>query len=80
MLDVLSEHKEALSWTIADIEEISSSVVTHQIHLEESAKPLREPSRHLNSVLKEVVRAEIMKLLDAGIIYSISHSQWVIPV
>ena len=43
LLDVLSKHKEALSWTIADIKAISSSVVMHQIHLEENAKTLREP-------------------------------------
>jgi len=43
LLDVLNKHKEALSWTIADIKAISSSVVMHQIHLEENAKTLREP-------------------------------------
>ena len=30
--------------------------------------------------MKEVVRTEVVKLLDAGIIYSISDSSWVSPV
>ena len=30
--------------------------------------------------MKEVVCAEVLKLLDAGIIYSISDSTWVSPV
>lgn len=30
--------------------------------------------------MKEVVRAEVLKLLDAGIIYSISDSAWISPV
>ena len=30
--------------------------------------------------MKEVVRKEILKLLEAGIIYPIADSQWVIPV
>ena len=77
LLDVLSEYKEAISWIIEYIKRISPSVVMHQIHLEENAKISREPQRHLNLVLKEVVRAKIMKLLDAGIIYPISDSQWV---
>ena len=38
LLDVLSEHKEALSWTIIDIKGISPPVVMHQIHLKENAK------------------------------------------
>ena len=52
----------------------------HQIRLEENAKTSREPQRRLNPILKEVVRAEIIKLLDADIIYPISDSQWVSPV
>ena len=38
LLDVLSEHKKALDWTIADIKGISPSVIIHQIHLEENTK------------------------------------------
>jgi len=43
LLDVLREHKEAIGWTIEDIQGISPSVVMHKIHLEEDAKPSREP-------------------------------------
>ena len=60
LLDVFSEHKEAIGWTIADIKGINPSVVKHQIHLEENAKMSREPQSHLKPVLKEVVRAEVM--------------------
>ena len=30
--------------------------------------------------MKEVVRKEILKLLEAGIIYPVADSQWVSPV
>jgi len=80
LLDVCGEHKKAIGWTIVDIKRISPSVVMHQIHLEENAKTSTEPQRHLNPILKEVVRDEVMKLLDVGIIYPISNSQWVSPV
>jgi hypothetical protein len=43
LLDVLREHKEAISWTIEDIIGISPLLVMHKIHLEENAKPSREP-------------------------------------
>jgi hypothetical protein len=80
LLDVLKEHKEAIGWTIEGITGISPSVVMHKIHLEEDAKPSREPQRRLNPVMEEVVRAEVIKLLDAGIIYPISDSKWVSPI
>ena len=52
----------------------------HRIHLEENAKTSREPQRRLNPIMQEVVRAEVLKLLDVGIIYPISDSNWVSPV
>ena len=38
------------------------------------------PQRRLNPKKKEVLKKEIIKLLDAGIIYPISDSEWVSPV
>ena len=37
------------------------------------------PQRRLNPHMQEVVRAEVLKLLQAGIIYPISDSTWVSP-
>jgi hypothetical protein len=49
----------------------------HTILLKDDAKPVREPQRKLNPTMNEVVMKEILKLLDQGIIYLISDSQWV---
>ena len=51
----------------------------HHIYLEENAKPVRQPQRRLNPLMQDVVRNEVLKLLDAGIIYPISDSSWVSP-
>ena len=48
--------------------------------MEEPYKPSIEHQRRLNPAMKEVVRAEILKLLNAGIIYAISDRPWVSPV
>ena len=48
--------------------------------MEEGSKPSIENQRRLNPNMKEVVKKEIMKLLDAGIIYPISNSDWVSPI
>ena len=52
----------------------------HRIHLEENSKLSREAQRRLNLKMKEVVRTEIIKLLDVGVIYPISDSSWVSPI
>ncbi|KAI5335268.1 hypothetical protein L3X38_025401 [Prunus dulcis] len=80
LIRVLKEFKSAIGWSIADIKGISPTMCMHQILLEEGAKPTREPQRRLNPHMKEVVRAEVLKLLDVGIIYPISDSKWVSAV
>ena len=48
--------------------------------MEPDAKPVVVHQRRLNPKMKEVVRTEILKLLEAGIIYPIADSRWVSPV
>ena len=54
-------------------------ICTHRIHLEEDVKPSRQPQRRLNPVMKEMVKKEVLKLLDVGVIYPIADSKWVSP-
>jgi hypothetical protein len=80
LLDVLKEHKEAIGWSVGDLKGIDPSICMHRIHLEDNAKPSREAQRRLNPTMKNVVMNEVVKLLDAGIIYPISDSKWVSPI
>ncbi|KAL2228571.1 UNVERIFIED_CONTAM: Retrovirus-related Pol polyprotein from transposon 17.6 [Sesamum indicum] len=79
LIHVLREFREAIGWTIADIKGLSPSTCMHRILLEEGAKPSREAQRRLNPPMMEVVKKEILKLLDAGIIFPISDSEWISP-
>ena len=52
----------------------------HRILLEDGYKSSVEEQRRLNPTMKEVVRKEVLKWLDAGVIYPISNSPWVSSV
>ena len=52
----------------------------HKILMNDEYKPTVEHQRRLNPIMKEVVKKEIIKWLDAGIIYPISDSSWVSPM
>ncbi|XP_026410339.1 uncharacterized protein LOC113305532 [Papaver somniferum] len=80
LVRVLREYKSAIGWTIADIKGISPSTCMHRILIVEGAKPTREAQRRLNPPVMEVVKKEILKLLDVGITYPISDNKWVSPV
>ncbi|XP_043817312.1 uncharacterized protein LOC122724981 [Manihot esculenta] len=80
LLDLLKKHKKAIGWTLEDIKGISPSTCMHRIHMEDECKPVREAQRRLNPPMMDVVKKEIVKLLDIGVIYPISDSKWVSPI
>ena len=80
LLRVLRDHKNALGWSLADLKGIRPSMCMHRILLEDGHKPSVEAQRRLNPTMKEVVRKEVLKWLDTGVIYPILDSAWVNPV
>ena len=79
LLKVLKENKRAFGWYISDLKGINPLICMHHICLEENAKLVRQPQRKLNPLMQDVVKNEVLKLLDASIIYLISDSSWVSP-
>ena len=80
LMSILRAHKKAIGWTLADIKGISPSVCMHKILMEDGEKGSIEGQHRLNPIMKEVVKKEVIKWLDAGIIYPISDSAWVSPI
>ncbi|KAK1629767.1 hypothetical protein QYE76_004082 [Lolium multiflorum] len=79
LLEILKKHR-AIGYTLDDLKGISPSICQHAINMEDDAKPVVEHQRRLIPKMKEVVRNEVLKLLEAGIIYPIADSRWVSPV
>ncbi|XP_022895350.1 uncharacterized protein LOC111409540 [Olea europaea var. sylvestris] len=77
LLRVLRKHETAIGWTISDIKGISPSLCMHKILMEDDYKASIEHQCRLNPTMQEVVRKEVLKLLDAEIIYPISDSHCV---
>ena len=79
LLKVLKQHKQAIGWSLVDIKGIRPSICMDRILLEEDIKPTVDAQRRLNPSMKEVVRKEVLKWLDVGVIYPIFDSSWVSP-
>ncbi|GJU24731.1 reverse transcriptase domain-containing protein [Tanacetum coccineum] len=80
LLKVLKSHKGAIAWKITDIKGIDPRFCTHKILMEDDYKPTVQSQRRVNPKIHEVIKKEVLKLLDAGMIYPISDSPWVSPV
>lgn len=75
-LRVLRDHKIAIGLSLGHIRGISPSICMHKI-MREDYKPIVENQCRLNLTIKKVMRVEVLKHLDAGIIYPISDIKWV---
>ncbi|GJT61162.1 reverse transcriptase domain-containing protein [Tanacetum coccineum] len=77
LLKVLKSYKRAIAWKISNIKGIDPQFCTHKILMEDDSKPAIQHQRHVNLKIHEVIKKEVIKLLDAGLIYPISDSPWV---
>nr|GEW61655.1 reverse transcriptase domain-containing protein [Tanacetum cinerariifolium] len=74
LLKVLKSHKRAIAWKITDIKGIDPRFCTHKILMEEDYKIVVQSQRRVNLKIHEVIKKQVIKLLDAVMIYSISDS------
>ncbi|GJU90047.1 hypothetical protein Tco_1302470 [Tanacetum coccineum] len=79
LIKVLKSHKRAIAWKLSDIKGINPKIYTHKILMEEDYKPAVQHQRRVNPKIHDVIKKEVEKLLDAGLIYPISDSPWVSP-
>nr|GFA52273.1 DNA-directed DNA polymerase [Tanacetum cinerariifolium] len=80
MIKVLKSHKRAIAWKLSNIQGINPEFCTHKILMEDDYKPAVQNQRRVNPKIHDVIKKEVEKLLDAGLIYPISDSPWVSPV
>ena len=80
VLLILEKRKVAVGWKMSDIQGISSALYMHKINMEDGYKKSAQQQRRLNPLMKDMVRKEVIKWLDAGMMYPISDSKWVSPV
>jgi hypothetical protein len=80
LLNLLKKHRKVIGYSINDLKGLSPAFCTHRIPMEDQCKPVVDHQRRLTHAMREVVKKEVIKLLDVGIIYPVPHSEWVSPV
>nr|GEZ12490.1 reverse transcriptase domain-containing protein [Tanacetum cinerariifolium] len=80
LIKVLKSQKKAIAWKLTDIKGIDLEFCSHKILLEDDYSPKVQSQRRVNPKIHDVIKKEVEKVLDAGLIYPISDSPWVSPV
>nr|GEW08208.1 reverse transcriptase domain-containing protein [Tanacetum cinerariifolium] len=71
---VLKKHKETFAWKMKNTPGICPSLCKYKIQLLDDKKPAVQKQKKLNPNMQEVVKKEIVKLLNTSIIYLITDS------
>ena len=79
LLKLPKAQSREFSWIYTDMKGIHPDTCIHLIYTLENIRPVRQPKRRMNPALKDIVKDELQKLLDADFIYPISDSKWVSP-
>nr|GEW70241.1 reverse transcriptase domain-containing protein [Tanacetum cinerariifolium] len=76
LITFLKSHKRAIAWKLFDIKGIDPEFYTYKILLEEDFETSVQHQRRVNPKIHDVIKQEVLKLLDDGLIYPISDSPW----
>nr|GEY03745.1 reverse transcriptase [Tanacetum cinerariifolium] len=76
LIEVLKKRKKAIAWKLTDIRGIDLEFCSHKILLEDDFSPKVQSQRRVNPKIHDLIKKEVKKLLDAGLIYPISDSPW----
>nr|GEW26659.1 reverse transcriptase domain-containing protein [Tanacetum cinerariifolium] len=76
LIKVLKSHKRAITWKLSDIKGINPKFCTHNILMEDDFEPAVQHQRRVNPKIYDVIKKEVLKLLDVGLIYPIFDSPW----
>nr|GEU73767.1 reverse transcriptase domain-containing protein [Tanacetum cinerariifolium] len=77
LITILKSHKQAIAWKLSDIKGIDSEFCTYKILIEDDFKLVVQHQRRVNPKIHDVIKNEVLKLLESGLIYPISDSPWV---
>ncbi|GJQ99340.1 reverse transcriptase domain-containing protein [Tanacetum coccineum] len=77
LINVLKNQKQAIAWKLSEIRGIDPEFCSYKILLEDDYEPSVQHQRRINPKIHDVIKKEVEKLLDAGLIYPISDSPWV---
>nr|GEX50407.1 hypothetical protein [Tanacetum cinerariifolium] len=76
LIKVPKSQKQAITWKLSDIKGIDPEFYSHKILLEEDYEPKVQIQRRVNPKIHDVIKKEVEKLFDTGLIYPISDSPW----
>lgn len=68
LIQILQKQSGKLAWEYKDMRGIHPDTCIHHIYTQENVRPIRQPQQRMNPVLKDIMKDELQKLVNANFI------------
>nr|CAE01940.2 OSJNBa0073L13.2 [Oryza sativa Japonica Group] len=76
ILEVLKKNIDIFAWSPDEVGGVSTDLIMHHLAVKPEAKPSKQKLRKMSADRQEAAKAEVQKLLKAGVIQEIDHPEW----
>ena len=76
LVDFLRANKDTFAWKPSDMPGIPREVAEHELRILPGSKPVQQRLRRFDDERRRAIGEEIAKLLAAGFIKEVYHSDW----
>nr|AAU10841.1 putative polyprotein [Oryza sativa Japonica Group] len=76
ILEVLKKNIDIFAWGPVEVGGVSADLIMHHLVVKPDAKPRKQKLRKMSADRQEAAKAEVQRLLKAGVIQEIDHPEW----
>jgi hypothetical protein len=80
LLQFLVKNSDVFAWSTSDLIGVSREVIEHKLQVNPNTKPKKQKLRKMSEEKVEAAKAEVQRLLDAGVIKEVRYPQWLANV
>ncbi|MCO5560570.1 hypothetical protein L7F22_014185 [Adiantum nelumboides] len=80
LIEILQEFQDVFAWSYKDLKGVDPAMCHYTIPLRDDAKPSKQRLYSYNDNYAKKTEEEINRLKEAGFIYEIEHTEWVLPL
>ena len=76
ILEVLKKNIDIFAWSPDEVGGVPADLIMHHLAVKPDIKPRKQKLRTMSADRQEAAKAEVQKLLRAGVIQEIDHPEW----
>jgi hypothetical protein len=80
LLAFLDKNSDIFAWSTSDHVGVSRDIIEHRLQVNPNVKPRKQKLQKLSEEKVEVLKAKVLRSLDAGLIKEVTYPQWLANV